>query len=602
MANKKNRTRIKRAKVFKGNQYVDPAGQNKEKNRDENTTRNGPNQQPCTAQANNDTPTPTRARQEFSGNEANFNMLMDFRIFQSIIDGISRCQECNESVSTSTNMTKKHGCSLCIEIRCRKCLWKKEFFTSPVVEQSTSPGKNGFEINLRFVMAFREVGRGHEAMKMFCQCLNLPCPMTYNSYQAINEKLLLAYEKVAEESTVSECAKIREQAGDVNSLADTTVAIDGTWQKRGFSSLNGAVVATSLNSKAVDYHIMTKYCKACSYWESKRGSDDYETWKAGHSCSINHKSSAGAMEAAGAVEIFQRSISKNNLRYANYLGDGDTASFSKVQEAKPYGPDFKITKLECVGHVQKRLGTRLRKLRVAYKGKVLGDGKSLTGRGRLTDVAINTLQNFFGMAIRQNAGNIYPMKKAIAAVLFHCTDIPDAERHKFCPRTATSWCKWQRDAVNKTTSYKPKVNLPICIKDILEPIFKDLSKDDLLSKCLHGRTQNANESFNQILWNKCPKTVFVGRTVLELGISSAIIAFNEGAKGLGKVLENLGIKEGKFTSLNHEGRDRKRKLNADRKKTDNVKKRRKTLRAKKKGLLDEEKVTEGGESYEKGAH
>ena len=599
MANKKNRRRTKRAKVFKGNQYVDSAGQNKEKNSDENTGRNGP-KQPCTEQAS-DTPR-RRARKEFLGSEDHFNILISFGILKSIVDGTSRCPECNESVSTSTNMARKHGCSLCIEIKCRSCSWKKEFFTSPVVEQPNSPGKSGFEINLRFVMAFREIGKGHEAMKTFCQCLNLPCAMAYNSYQAINEKLLVAYEKVAEESISSECAKIREKAGDVNAVADTTVAIDGTWQKRGFSSLNGAVVATSLNSKAVDYHVMTKYCKACATWESKKQSGDYETWKASHSCPINHKSSAGAMEAAGAVEIFRRSINRNKLRYVNYLGDGDTASFSKVQEAKPYGTDFKITKLECVGHVQKRLGTRLRKLRVSYKGKVLVDGKPLTGRGRLTDVAINTLQNFFGMAIRQNAGNLYPMKKAVAAVLFHCTDLQDAERHKFCPRTATSWCKWQRDTVNQTASYKPKVNLPVCIKDILEPIFKDLSTDDLLSKCLHGRTQNANESFNQILWNKCPKTVFVGRTSLELGVSSAVIAFNEGAKGLCKVLENLGIKEGKCTTLNHKSRDRKRKLAADHKKTENVKMRRKTLRAKKKGLLDAEKATEGGESYAKGEY
>ena len=108
------------------------------------------------------------------------------------------------------------------------------------------------------------------------------------------------------------------------------------------------------------------------------------------------------------------------------------------------------------------------------------------------------------MAIRQNAGNLYPMKKAVAAVLFHCTmTTDDDEQHKFCPRTATSWCKWQREqgAGNKATSYKPKVNLSllICITDLLEPIFKDPSKDELLSKCLHGKIQNANAAFNQIL-------------------------------------------------------------------------------------------------------
>ena len=43
------------------------------------------------------------------------------------------------------------------------------------------------------------------------------------------------------------------------------------------------------------------------------------------------------MEAAGAIEIFSSSVQKYKLRYAKYLGDGDTSSFTKVVESKPYG-------------------------------------------------------------------------------------------------------------------------------------------------------------------------------------------------------------------------------------------------------------------------
>lgn len=61
------------------------------------------------------------------------------------------------------------------------------------------------------------------------------------------------------------------------------------------------------------------------------------------------------------------------------------------------------------------------------------------------------------------------------------------------------------------------------------------------------------------------------RTVFELGISSAVIAFNEGtggAEGLCKVLENLGITEGKCSSVNHEEGYRKRNLTVDRTETE----------------------------------
>ena len=63
---------------------------------------------------------------------------------------------------------------------------------------------------------------------------------------------------------------------------------------------------------------------------------------------------------------------------------------------------MEVKKLECVGHYQKCVGTRLRKLKKTEKG--------LGGRGRLTDAVIHRLQNYFGVAIRQNKGNLEAMK------------------------------------------------------------------------------------------------------------------------------------------------------------------------------------------------
>ena len=69
---------------------------------------------------------------------------------------------------------------------------------------------------------------------------------------------------------------------------------------------------------------------------------------------------------------FSKSIEKYNLRYVHYIGDGETASYKKIVDAKLYG-DFTPQKLECVGHVQKTLGIRLRKLRNEKKHEILSD-------------------------------------------------------------------------------------------------------------------------------------------------------------------------------------------------------------------------------------
>ena len=49
---------------------------------------------------------------------------------------------------------------------------------------------------------------------------------------------------------------------------------------------------------------------------------------------------------------------QNRLRYTTFLGDGDSKSFSAVSQEVSYP----VAKIDCVGHVQKRLGTRLRNL------------------------------------------------------------------------------------------------------------------------------------------------------------------------------------------------------------------------------------------------
>ena len=87
------------------------------------------------------------------------------------------------------------------------------------------------------------------------------------------------------------------------------------------------------------------------------------------------------MEPTCIKKIYKRSIEKNNLRYTVYLGDGDSSSFSSVAKMNHNGPDVPINKLECVGHVHKRLGTALRKLKTTKSRTPIAYGKSIGGRG-----------------------------------------------------------------------------------------------------------------------------------------------------------------------------------------------------------------------------
>ena len=113
---------------------------------------------------------------------------------------------------------------------------------------------------------------------------------------------------------------------------DTTVPVDGSLQRCGFSSLNGVTAISMETGKALDCKPMSQSCKACSLKLKLKESNPYafETWKSSHVYKLNYHGSAPGMELIGAQRMFSRSISQNKLIYVNYNGDGDCKSYSYV--------------------------------------------------------------------------------------------------------------------------------------------------------------------------------------------------------------------------------------------------------------------------------
>ena len=79
-------------------------------------------------------------------------------------------------------------------------------------------------------------------------------------------------------------------------------------------------------------------------------------------CEVNFTGSAGAMEPTGILLMFSRSLSFN-IRYKHLICDGDAKTHSLLLEESPYGEEHTIQKVDCVVHVQKRIGTALRDLK-----------------------------------------------------------------------------------------------------------------------------------------------------------------------------------------------------------------------------------------------
>ncbi|GFX43716.1 uncharacterized protein TNCV_4109961 [Trichonephila clavipes] len=158
-------------------------------------------------------------------------------------------------------------------------------------------------------------------------------------------------------------------------------------------SLNGCVSVISIDTgKILDLEAMTQYCKMCDL-----------NVKCEHVCS-NYKGSSGNMEAVGAFRIFERSLIKRDLQYTEYYGDGDSKGFLQVKDI--YGENS-VTKLECIGHIQKR--------------------------------------NYYGIAIRSNVGCLEKMQSAVIAAFFHCCSSNQNPMHGQCATGKDSWCKYKQE-------------------------------------------------------------------------------------------------------------------------------------------------------------
>ena len=185
--------------------------------------------------------------------------------------------------------------------------------------------------------------------------MNLPKSMTANNYDKIVNRLNVVAKEVANETMGDASKDLISKCKDPNddTVNDTVVSCDGSWHKRGYSSLNGVVTVISIdNSKILDIEPMTRTCISCLLDLKLKTSDSkhFDEWKVTHVCKINHIGTASCMEPEGAKRIWERSVNKNKLRYTEFYWDGDSNSFLEVKEAYM---GTKIKKLECVGHVQK---------------------------------------------------------------------------------------------------------------------------------------------------------------------------------------------------------------------------------------------------------
>lgn len=133
------------------------------------------------------------------------------------------------------------------------------------------------------------------------------------------------------------------------------------------------------------------------------------------------KGLAGGWKQLGQCDIFNRSIAQYRLWYTGCVGDGDTNTYKKVCDQKPYGE--------------------------------------------------------FGNAIRAHPNDIVSMRKAVWAVFFHKKSSDEDPTHSFCD---ASWCPYLKAEQERKPYTHSSSYLPSAVMDVVKPVWKDLCKTQLL--------------------------------------------------------------------------------------------------------------------------
>ncbi|KYN11352.1 hypothetical protein ALC57_16498, partial [Trachymyrmex cornetzi] len=305
---------------------------------------------------------------------------------------------------------------------------------------SSSFVAHSYEINRRFILTMRVLGLGLAGAQKFCGLMDMPSFLSEHTYSLIlkniHDSVKIAVEVLFQKAVREEI----EIAFDAvtNAIKKLTVSGDGSWRKRGYTSLFGvSSIIGYYSEKVLDLVVKSSCCKMCESWKNKLQDAEFQEWYETHKneCNINHEGSSGKMEVDSIIEMFKRSVEKYNVQYHYYIGDGDSKTYTGIINSHPYD-DEEVVKKECVGHVQKRMGTRLRAL--VKKDKKLG------GKGKLTGKLIDKLTVYYGLAIRRHSNSVNDMYEALWATFHHYSSSDANPSHEKCPAGEESWCAYRR--------------------------------------------------------------------------------------------------------------------------------------------------------------
>ena len=209
------------------------------------------------------------------------------------------------------------------------------------------------------------------------------------------------------------------QGADDDDIIDVTVILDGTGAKCGFMWETGHVL---------DYEVLSKYCHECRLHEGiNQSSSWFQVWWGSHegNCSVKFVGSSTAM-MDGCTHMEKVDSKSKFVIHSLHFRWTLPRPTNVLETNNLYG--VPIVKHDCVGHVQRWMGSRLEKQKQeGYFSSAKWKKVSLGRKGHLTEAVIDSFRNYYGAAIRRNA-------RDVKLIYYHSISADAKPQHQYCPK------------------------------------------------------------------------------------------------------------------------------------------------------------------------
>lgn len=160
-------------------------------------------------------------------------------------------------------------------------------------------GRRAWEVNRKLVFVMRLLGFGIHGINVFCAMMDICAGMANKTYYDTLQHIRIVAETIFNNSIHTAGEKEKQENSKLGK-SDRTISVsgDGTWSKRGFSSLLGVITLIEENTgKILDLVVKSSFCVSGTRILKKLTKEDFQVWYDIHApeCSANHTGSAGKM-------------------------------------------------------------------------------------------------------------------------------------------------------------------------------------------------------------------------------------------------------------------------------------------------------------------